>query len=185
MSSVKSKLLVLVLDDFQDYELVAVTTTLERAKTFDEIVFFNPNESREYVGQYGIVKITTRKKIENWSNYGAIFIPGGKGVSALKNDSKSKELIERFIHEDKWVFAICDAPNVLYTQRVFDKDIIYSAYPSDYQKGKGYRKRNNITKWEKIITGKSALVSVDFALEIIQEIQGENVKNEILDALKG
>ncbi|MBN3534396.1 DJ-1/PfpI family protein [Mycoplasma procyoni] len=178
-----NKLLVLVLDEFQDYEMIAVCSTLERAKTFDQIVFYNPNTTKTYTGQHKLVNLQT-EKISDFSEFSAIFVPGGKGATHLRTDQKSLDLLKKFLDENKWVFAICDAPNALFEKKVFDQTINYTAFPNASLKGQNY-KDNGVVVDNKVITGRSAYYSIDFALEIIERLQSKQKREEILKALVG
>ncbi|MGZ9413992.1 DJ-1/PfpI family protein [Mycoplasma sp. AC157] len=178
-----NKLLVLVQDDFQDFELTAVTTTLERAKTFSEIIFYNNNESREYIGQHKIVKIQTKKEID-LSEFSAIFIPGGKGATYLRKDFKNLNIVNHFLENKKWIFAICDAPNALFETKIFDDKTEYVGFPNESKKGEKFQDKN-IVHFDKIITAKSAFYSLEFSLKIIEIIQGIEIKKQILKQLTG
>ncbi|UWD34127.1 DJ-1/PfpI family protein [Mesomycoplasma molare] len=177
-------LLVLVMDNFQDYELTTVATTLERAKTFSSITFYNPNEIKVYKGQHGIVNIQT-SNINNLDNFDYIFIPSGKGAKLLRKDKKSLSIVQEFINKKKWVFAICDTPNALYEKGIFNSEIEYTAFPNGSIKGKKYKENKGVVVYQKIVTGKSAFYSLEFALKIIEILQGKNHRDKILQELTG
>ncbi|WP_033161429.1 DJ-1/PfpI family protein [[Mycoplasma] collis] len=181
------KLLVLIHDKFQDYELIAVLSTLIKAKVFTEINYFNFADITDFNGQYNLVNIKNDKEkiYQKLYNYDAIFIPGGQGAQLLRKDSKALNLISDFIKKEKWVFAICDAPNALFENNVFDPDTHYTAYPIDNQiKGTNFT-NNDVVQDKNIITARSASCSLNLALKIIEIFNGIDAKNQIEKSLNG
>lgn len=167
------KLLVLVHNEFNDMELVSTLSVLDRTKEFEEITFYNPNISIA-TGQHKIVNLKLVDKFDI-KDYDAIFIPGGRGCQHLRLDRKSIEVIKKFKENDKYIFAICDAPNVLYENGIIDDETVYSSYPIHNIEENSGKERNKAfaSAQDKIITGKSPAASATFALLIIKLLFGE------------
>ncbi|VEU59543.1 DJ-1/PfpI family protein [Mesomycoplasma neurolyticum] len=181
------KMLVLIHDKFQDYELIAVLSTVIKAKTFENIDFYNFKNTKVFTGQFNLVNIknTIFGSDLNIDDYEAVFIPGGQGAQLLRQDKKAFEIVEKFIKNDKWVFAICDAPNALFENNVFSSETKYTAYPiKDHIKGKNYVPENVVVD-NKIVTARSPITAIELGLKIVEIFQGKNHKNIIQNELIG
>ncbi|WP_029513409.1 DJ-1/PfpI family protein [Mycoplasmopsis primatum] len=179
------KLLVLVHNNFNDMELVSVLSVFNKSGQFEEVEYHNPSYS-EANGQHGVVKMTLHKRIK-FDDYDAIFIPGGAGAQELRNDKESIELIKKFKDAGKYIFAICDAPNVLFENGIIDNETVYSSYPISYIDTNSGKLRNEAqaTNHGKIFTGKAPASSVAFALLVIKILFGQEKHDSLKKALYG
>ncbi|MBZ4195523.1 DJ-1/PfpI family protein [Mycoplasma tauri] len=179
------KLLVLVHNRFNDTELASVLSTFEKSGEFDEFTFYNPNYIKAQ-GQHGIINLSLENDFD-FKSFDAIFIPGGAGAKELRNDKISLELIKKFKNDNKYIFAICDAPNVLYENGIIDDNMPYSSFPIESIDSNSGKLRNEelATCHEKIFTGKSAASSITFALLIIKKLFGDYKYETLKKALFG
>ncbi|VEU75812.1 monophosphate biosynthesis [Mycoplasmopsis maculosa] len=172
------KLLVLAHDNFNDMELTTTISILERSKLLQNVTYYNPSK-KIIKGQHNIVKLNCVNtfKIEEFD---AIFIPGGKGTKLLRQDSVAIKNINDFKNSNKYIFAICDAPNVLFENKIINENIPFSSYPIDSIKNI-LSKRNDFaaTAFNKIITGKGPAASTEFALLILKVYYDEKISEKI------
>ncbi|MEE3928169.1 DJ-1/PfpI family protein [Mycoplasmopsis ciconiae] len=178
-------ILVLVHDRFNDVELVSTLSCLKRSKQF-EITYFNPNTKiKNVTGSYEIVKLEVVNKV-NYDDFDLMFIPGGPGAFALREDQESLSLIKNFITENKHVYAICDAPNVLFENQIIQKDEYYSAFPM-YKNG-FLDKKPGVNYCESYVTNTNNLITTarcaDAAIALGLEIVKQNCDQKTYDAVK-
>ncbi|AZZ65441.1 DJ-1/PfpI family protein [Metamycoplasma phocicerebrale] len=179
------KLLILVHNDFNNIELGTTYSIFNYFNHFDKITIFNPNKNLKSVtGQGNVLKLDCENKI-NIEEYDAIFIPGGKGAQTLRKDKESLNAIKHFKDKNKYIFAICDAPNVLYENNIIDDSINYSSYPisSNFKHGLK-RNKKNVTIDGKIVTGKCPSASLEFALEILKLLFNIDEVNDFIKYMK-
>ena len=117
-------LLVLVMQDFQDLELVGVTSIFKKSNMFNSITFYSPQNLNKVCGQFQIATIECETKID-LSQYDAIYVPGGKGATILRSNNIGIETIKHFFDFNKWVLAICDAPNAIDESNLLKDDYQY------------------------------------------------------------
>ncbi|VEU66266.1 monophosphate biosynthesis [Mesomycoplasma conjunctivae] len=171
-----NKLLVILMDDFQDIELVTFIALVQKANIFQQIDYFNP-ESKNVFGQFGLAQIRTKNKV-NLQDYNSIFIPGGKGARRLRNDVISLEIIKHFFEKAKNVFAICDAPNALFENNILKQ--AFSSYPIDDLPKTTLRNENTITISDYIITARNANSAAQLAYEVIKKLASKKLADQIL-----
>ncbi|ASU14414.1 hypothetical protein CIB43_00518 [Mesomycoplasma hyopneumoniae] len=68
------KLLVILLDKFQDIELTTFISLIKKAEIFTDIEFFNP-KNKLVIGQFGVVSIQAHNHWKS-DDFDAVFIPG-------------------------------------------------------------------------------------------------------------
>ncbi|UVD81465.1 DJ-1/PfpI family protein [Mycoplasma iguanae] len=178
------KLLVLVLEDFQDIELTTVLSTLDMSKTFSAIDFYNPNGLKEVSGQHKVTWVKINVEEPNLDEYEGIFIPGGKAAIHLRDDKKALELVKKFQDRNQKIYSICDAPNALHEKGIIT-DEAYVGYPiSNHIKGENFKDTNSV-KHENLFTSRCPFTSFDLAFDIIEHYQGKAQKELIEKIVKG
>ncbi|QGZ97398.1 DJ-1 family protein [Mycoplasma sp. NEAQ87857] len=180
-------LLVLLENKFNDIEFASVLLVLQRSKKFKKIVYYNP-EGIKVSGQAQLVNdIQTTNKIDA-DEFDALYIPGGQGAQILRKDQTSLNLVQYFIDNNKYLFAICDVPNVLLEHKLIPNNSPYSSYPSEWSKEfqTSNRKEAYITKTtDKIFTAKSAGAALDFGFYILKILFGKQFSHQIYQAITG
>lgn len=179
------KLLVLALDKFQDYELMTTLVLLKQSQTTSSVDFFN-SQNQTSVGQYGYITIEPTVRIEeiDYQKFDGIFIPGGKAATTLRSDVLAQNVIKKFQELNKYIFAICDAPNALFEFGVIT-DQKYSSYPLESKKYGNNRIDALVSVDQKLITGSSAGATIAFGLKIIEEVQGFAEKEKMKKSFFG
>ena len=180
------KLLVVVIEKFQEIELYGFLGSLKRSQKVEKITYWNPDGQNEVIGVNQIGSIKTEISNIDVNEYDAIFVPGGAACIALRTNKKAINLINKFVENDKWIFAICDGPNALYDNKIFiDKN--YSSYPIkniSLVSGKN-RNKNYVSVDGKYITGKCPSASIDLGLKVIEILYGKELAQKTHDELYG
>lgn len=176
------KLLVLIHPKFNDIELTTTIYCLKASGLIDQVTYYNPTHIQAW-GQQEIVKINLENHFE-FKNYDALFIPGGRGAIELREDERSLAVIDKFMIDKKWIFAICDAPNVLF-ENDYLQETSYSSYPIENIKNKSGKLRNSnmVTIDGKIITAKCPASALEFGLAIVNELAGKEIHDNLKSAL--
>lgn len=179
------KLLTLVLDDFQDIELVTTLSILQKAEIFSAIDYCNPQGKQEVTGQFGIVRIRPNAGVLNAAQtYDAVFIPGGVGAQHLRSDKPALDLIRQFKAGGKKIFAICDAPNALYEHGIITEEN-YTSYPLE-SKQYGHRHPDKECVVDgNFITAKAVLSSYDLGLKIVEIYKDKAAAQALYNAFTG
>ena len=179
------KLLVLVHNHFNDMELVSVLSVLKRSEKVEEIAYFNPHYDKAN-GQHGIVDLNLVTKI-NVSDYDAVFVPGGAGAKELREDSDSLEIVREFRNQNKYVFAICDAPNALYENGIIKDNEQYSSFPIKHiaKRCSRHRSSDRVSQSDKLFTAKAASTGIELGLLIIKSLYSEDLYEIVKAGLTG
>lgn len=170
-------LLVLTLEGYQDIELVGFLGALNAGGQTIKITYWNPDGQQLVGGSNQIGQIKTTSQTLEASSFDAIFIPGGKACVGLRANTKALTLIEQFIKLDKYIFAICDAPNALVDAKL-QLDKKYVSYPiaNIDTKATSLRIKDQKTFADgKYITGDSPLAAIDLALLVLKTLYGAEV----------
>ncbi|MFV8469272.1 DJ-1/PfpI family protein [Mycoplasma sp. MV126] len=172
----KLKLLVIIEDKFNDVELTSTLSVLKAADVIESITYYAP-EISSATGQFDLAHVDNIVHQYNLEDYNAIFIPGGKGCQTLRNNPTSLDIIKEFYQANKYLFAICDAPNVLMEAKILPPYIHYSSYPSQWSlPTRGSNRSDEMTSCDgKIITGKNAFAAPELGLRIIHELFSEEL----------
>lgn len=122
------KVLVYLLDKFQDLECVAAAAQMQRSGKFQ--LDYRSNRDGDIVGQYGLSRIAvTTLSTDELSSYDGMLLIGGQHCQALRNDPLFARVAEHFTTHTRPIFAICDGPNVLYQLGAIADDARYTSYP--------------------------------------------------------
>lgn len=177
-----SKLLVVTSNGFEEIEAVSIIDVCRRADIDVTIASIN---DLEVIGAHNItIKADVLLKDIDSSIYDMIVLPGGlPNAFNLANDENLKSILREFKEMDKKIGAICAAPFALHTSNVLgDK---YTCYPSFEKKIKdeGYDSTSNVVSDGNIITSRGPATAMEFGLEIVKTLKGEEVYNQIASGL--
>lgn len=168
------KLLVLTISGYQDIELVSFVGVLNASGQWTTIDYWNPDGQTLVVGSNRIGAISAITGPVDADAYDAIFIPGGYACQALRTNSAALRLIGNFIALDKYVVAICDAPNALVDAGMqLDKQYVSYPIPTIATCATAHR-QTGVKTWVdgKYITGDSPAASIELALVVTKVLFG-------------
>jgi 4-methyl-5(b-hydroxyethyl)-thiazole monophosphate biosynthesis len=120
------------------------------------------------------------------SNYDMIVLPGGlPGADHLDNDERIRSILKKMANDNKYTAAICAAPKVLANAGVLAGKTVAS-YPGLLDKlGLSDTTLSNeaVVRDGKVVTSRGPGTAIDFALELIEVLCGEEKRNEVETAL--
>jgi len=120
------------------------------------------------------------------SNYDMIVLPGGlPGADHLDNDERIRSILKIMADDNKYTAAICAAPKVLANAGVLAGKTVTS-YPGLLDKlGLSDTTLSNeaVVRDGKVVTSRGPGTAIDFALELIEVLSGEEKRHEVETAL--
>jgi 4-methyl-5(b-hydroxyethyl)-thiazole monophosphate biosynthesis len=120
------------------------------------------------------------------NDYQGIFLPGGgRGVANLRASEAVLDCVRTFYNKQKWVTAICAAPSVLAAAGILQhhKVTSFSGIEADlvpYIKTYSYER---VVVDGKVITSRSAGTAEEFALVLLELLEGLTKAKEIRKAI--
>ena len=175
------KVAVVLANGFEEIEALSVIDILRRANIEALGVGL---EKRLVTGAHG-VEIKADMVLDELvvREFDMIVLPGGlPGAQYLAQSEKLGQILRDFDANNAKIGAICAAPWALSTAGVLKN--AYTCYPGFEGKvaHEGYRAAT-VVKDQNIITSAGPATAMEFALEIVRELCGENKYNEVKDGL--
>ncbi len=170
-------------DGFEIIEALAVVDMLRRAKLEVKTVGVTGTTVKSSCA----VEVNADISIDDvdMSIAQCIVLPGGSdGVANLERCSALQNIIDNAVKKDIYICAICAAPSILGNKGLL-KNVHATAFPSfmKYLDGAVLSDKYVVTDG-KIITARGAGVSVDFGLEIVKALSGEETANYIRNTIQ-
>ena len=130
------------------------------------------------------IKFITDKKLDdiNPDEFDALVLVGGDpGYKNLGNSNKVLKTIFDFNSNKKTVAAICAAPLILAKIGILDdkKATVYPGFERKLQRPRG----DNVVIDDNIITSQGPGTAMEFALKIVEVLQGKNKANKLKEEL--
>ena len=129
------------------------------------------------------------KNLKDPYNYDFILIPGGPWVLEFVNAKDERynyliNLIKCYFENNKHIFAICAAPLILDCAGILPPK--YTCYPGveHYIKSPSYKSLDGVVIDKKIITSLGPGKVFDFALAIIEELKGVDIRHKMEQELQ-
>lgn len=173
------KVIALLADGFEDIECIATVDLLRRAGIRVDLASIKDDVVQ---GGLGTKVVTDLLLSDIQEEYDALFLPGGKGVGKLDESDLVKSLIKEYNQKGKLVTAICAAPLILGKMGLLDNKK-FTCYPEFEEfMPKGIHTPVGAVKDGNIITGKGVGFVYDFALMLIEELVGLDIKNKVYES---
>jgi 4-methyl-5(b-hydroxyethyl)-thiazole monophosphate biosynthesis len=171
----KKRVLCLLADGFEELEMIAPVDLLRRAGVDVVIAALH---GKAATGRGGVHMGADAELADlDPGSFDLLFIPGGPGVGAMRNDGRAARLARTFAASHKPVAAICAAPLVLKDAGLLDGRR-FTAYQSVREElGGGLDER--VVVDDGIITSRGAGTALDFALELVTCLCGKEKSDEI------
>lgn len=178
-----SKVLVIISTGFEEIEAVSIIDILRRAQI--EVVIATINDLLT-VGANGITIQANQylKDIQDLEQFNMLVLPGGAvNTENLANSSLVKDTLKEMKNQDKYISAICAAPYALHKADVLNEK--YTCYPSFEEKidSAKYTKEEIVVKDDKVITSQGPATAMQFALELVKTLKGEEIYSKIKNGL--
>jgi 4-methyl-5(b-hydroxyethyl)-thiazole monophosphate biosynthesis len=180
------KVMIILANGFEDTEAIATIDVLKRSKI--DVDLISMENSLEITTQYNL-RILSEKLLKDVlpSDYDALIIPGGKAVfNVLDKNILLPSIIRGFVKEDKLVAAICAGPSQVGKLGLY-KNHNYTCFPTTEKSiTEGtYLQNQGVVRDGNFITAKSMAYAIDFGLEIIQYLLGENQRELVRKSIYG
>ena len=178
-----NKIFVFLAEGFEEIEAITTIDLLRRAGA--EVTTVAVNASATVKGAHGI-PVVADKLIGDilTTSADAYVLPGGlPGVTNLAADERLKSLLKSAYQEDKWLAAICAAPSILGGLGILSGKAA-TCYPSFEPTLEGANPLDEaVVVSGRVITGRSAGATIDFALAIIKELIGQEAADSVAQAI--
>ncbi|CAK7065768.1 DJ-1 family glyoxalase III [Tissierella sp.] len=174
------KVILFLAEGFEEVEALTVVDYLRRKDINVDTVSIT--EDNEVKGAHEIVVLAdkTINDIKDIDDYDAVIIPGGlPGATNLRDNDKVIDVVKKINENGKLTAAICAGPIVLERAGIIkDKEITsYPGFEDDLKNGVYIEK--NVVRDGNIITARGPALAVDFAIEIIRYLLGEEKAEEL------
>lgn len=176
------KVLVPLAPGFEEIEAITSIDVLRRAGI--EVVTVSLN-SIDVKGAHNIPVIADQRISQiNIEEYDGILLPGGMpGAQNLKENSQILNFVRQINEKDLLVAAICAAPMVLETAGILE-NVNATSYPSFKKEVPSCNyKEERVVKDGNIITSRGAGVALEFALEVVEYLEGRKAKEDLIDSM--
>lgn len=168
---------------FEEIEAIATTDILRRAQI--DVVTVSITEKRSVIGAHGVEVIADSIFEEtDFSKIDLLLLPGGMPGSKHLNEHKGlKDLLIEFNSQHKLIAAICAAPMVLGGLGLL-KGKRATCYPGFESELIGATiDGGNLIVDGNITTGKGPAFVFDFALSLVEQLVGLQVKEEVASGM--
>lgn len=177
--------LVLLANGFEDTEALTTRDVLIRSGI--EMVSASISETKTVVSSFGVSVLSDKllKEINNIDDFDFIVLPGGgRGTQNLKESKLVEETVRKFADKNKILCAICAAPSIFGKYGLLvNKN--YTCFAGCNEGVIGNFTGNEVEVDGNIITARSMMYSIPFALTIIEKLLGKDTKERVLVGLKG
>ena len=175
------KVIVFLADGFEEVEALTVVDYLRRIDniTVDMVAI---EEDLRVIGAHNIeVKADkTIGQLQDLSKYDAVVIPGGMpGSTNLRDSNKVISTVQELNNAGKLIAAICAGPIVLEKAKVIDGKRVtsYPGFEKDLENS--IYKEDDVVVDGNIITSRGPAKAVDFSIEIVKYLVGEDKAKEL------
>lgn len=180
------KILMLMVDGFEDVEAIATMDVLTRGG--DEVIPVSLMGRNEvYSKVFPMVKTNFTIQDVDYEKFDALIIPGGPGsFKIMPSLPIVNEIIEYFAEEHKLIAAICAAPHLVGKLGLL-KNKNFTVHPGfEDQVINGHYLRNcGVVRDGDFITAKSMYYSIEFGLAIHEYFHGTNSRDKLELSLQG
>lgn len=174
-----SKVYLFLADGFEEVEALTAVDILRRGGV--EVKTVSIMDSLTINGSHGIkVEADLMFDKKGYADADMLVLPGGgKGTQNLKEHKGLNGILIKAEAEGKYLAAICAAPSVLGLAGILDgkKAVCYPGF--ELQLIGATIGNENVVKDGKIITSRGAGTAMDFALKLLETLEGEEVMKKI------
>jgi len=174
------KVILFLANGFEEVEALTVVDYLRRKSIIVDTVSITNDEKVK--GAHDIIVLSDKKigEVNELESYDGVVIPGGMpGASNLRDDSRVVDIIRKMNDGGKLIGAICAGPIVLERAGIL-KGKNVTSYPGfeDALKDSIYKKGSVVIDGN-IITSRGPSLAVEFAIEIVKYLLGEDKASEL------
>ncbi len=178
------KIAVFFAQGYEEIEALTVVDVLRRAQM--DVMMVSITKDHQVTGSHGItVEMDHLFEEIDFEAIDMIVLPGGlAGTKALEAYEPLMEQVDDFYKKEKWLAAICAAPSILGHRGYLAgrRACSYPTFESHLDGANVCRDAGAVTDG-KLITGRGMGCSVDFALEILKNLRGEQSAGEMAEKI--
>lgn len=178
------RVIVPLADGFEEIEAATIIDLLRRADIEVVVAALGGVQVRGAHGLGFVADATLDDALDD--DYDVVVLPGGEpGATALRDDARVQQLLKRQAGEGKLVAAICAAPKALAAAGLLDGRVATS-YPGylDQHPAPGMRyMAQPVVVDGKVVTSRGPGTAMDFALALIELLQGRAGRTKVEDPL--
>ncbi len=174
------KVIVFLANGFEEVEALTTVDYLRRKDIVVDTVSIT--DDHKVIGAHEVPVLADKliNEIEDLDAYDGVVIPGGiPGATNLRDNDKVVEIVKKIFDKGKLAAAICAGPIVLQRAGIIKgkKVTSYPGFEDDLKDG--IYEENNVVVDENIITARGPALAVDFAIEIIKYLLGDEKAEEL------
>lgn len=175
------RVLVLLAQGCEEVEAVTPIDLLNRAGV--EVITASLDQEKVIKASHGAILMAEKVLADVINeNFDMVVLPGGlPGADYLGSDSRVISLIKDMAQKGKYVCAICAAPRILAKNGLL-KGKKATAYPGILRQEECPDTTivdEKVVIDGNIITGRGPGVAIDFALALIEALEGKQVRNKV------
>lgn len=177
-------LLIFLAPGFEEIEAISIIDVLRRAQL--NIISVSLSGDTSVTGSHGItIQADTLYPDVNLEEAAMLILPGGMpGTNNLNVHEGLKKALKDHATAEKPIAAICAAPLIL-GQLGLLKGKEATCYPGYEQHLAGAKlSKKSLVKDGLVLTGNGPAVAIRFALNIVQQLRGEELAEELANQLK-
>lgn len=174
--------LILLHPGFEELEAVAVIDLLARSGV--EVTQANLGDVREVPGRNGITLVADclAENLPEEPIYDVIILPGGPGIQKIRRDARVCRLLRRQHDAGRLVACICAGPLLLLDAGLLDQGLRYTSFPATASE-LPERSDAKVVLDRQILTSQGAGTATEFALAIIDSLQGADRAKTIAESI--
>ena len=171
----KKRVLCLLVDGFEEIELITPVDLLRRAGVEVVVAGLRPGIS---TGRCGVrLEADAALGELDASAFDLLLIPGGPGVGELRSDGRAAGLASAFAALGKPVAAICAAPLVLLDAGLLEGKRFTAYHSVREELGGGIEER--VVVDGDLITSRGAGTAMDFSLALVERLAGSEAADAV------
>ncbi|MDR2512948.1 MAG: DJ-1/PfpI family protein [Puniceicoccales bacterium] len=182
----QKKALVILADGFEEIETVTPIDLLRRAGAQVTLAVTGSLPPSGLVkGRCGVAiqaEVSLDKISVDALAFDLLLIPGGPAVMALRKDRRVREWVVAFAQSQRWIGAICAAPLVLHDVGAL-AGRRFTAYATTRDEMPAALTGERVVRDANIITSRSAGTALDFALELVRALYGDDATRKLFSEI--
>lgn len=176
-----AKICVFTADGFEEVEGLTVVDLLRRAG--EEVLMVSISDSLSVTGSHGIeIKADTFFDDVDYDTVDMLVLPGGMpGTVNLGEHKGLCSLLKEFDKQGKRVAAICAAPSVLAALGILEgkEAACYPGFEGKLKQGGARVLEESVVRDGNVTTSRGVGTAIDFALELISQLEGDVKSHQI------
>ncbi|HER33853.1 MAG: DJ-1/PfpI family protein [Halothiobacillaceae bacterium] len=176
-----SKALILLAPGFEDLEAISTIDILRRAGVEVQVLSLH---GHKVTGSRGTTVMTDSNLglFDEFVEFDAIVLPGGQpGADNLAADPRVLERLRKQSAAGRWIAAVCAAPKVLAVADLLKgRRITHFPGALDEEQSRGVEIRDEAVVVDgNLVTGRGPGVAIDFALALVEQLEGRETREAV------